>query len=131
MKKALYAIIFVLGAIVGTQLANWIMNGGHLYQKLGINITSAFGKGMIYVFAAILFGFIFIIFIPFFAKIFKRIFEQVSLELNNTTLTQIGLLIGSLIVALILAALLSLPFQNMGLPGWVSSIIIIITKNSN
>ncbi|MCO8193774.1 PIN/TRAM domain-containing protein [Anaerofustis sp. NSJ-163] len=126
MKKALYAIIFVLGAIVGSQLANWIINGGHLYQKLGINITSAFGKGMIYVFAAILFGFIFIIFIPFFAKLFKRIFDQVSIELNNTTLTQIGMLIGSLILALILAALLSLPFQNMGLPGWIASLITII-----
>jgi len=126
MKKALYAVIFLLGAIVGTQLSEGIIKSGHLYQKLGINISSALGKGMIYVLAAILFGFIFVIFIPFFAKIFKRIFAQVRKELNNTTLTQMGLLIGSLILSLILSALLCLPFQNMNLPGWILSIITIL-----
>lgn len=125
MKKALYAFIFVLGALVGTQLGSWIINSGHLYQKLGINITSAFGKGTVYILAAILFGFIFIIFIPFFAKLFKRIFTQVSKELSNTTFTQIGLVVGSLILALILSALLCLPFQSMNLPGWLLSIITI------
>ncbi|EDS71914.1 PIN domain protein [Anaerofustis stercorihominis DSM 17244] len=126
MKKALYALIFVLGAIVGTQLGSWLIDSGHLYQRLGINITSAFGKGTIYVLAAILFGFIFIIFIPFFAKAFRRIFAQISREINNTTFTQIGLVIGSLILALILSALLCLPFQNMNLPGWIVSIITIV-----
>lgn len=126
MKKVLYVLIFILGAIVGFQVGDWLLASGHLAKIIQIKNDSNLSRYTIDILASVLFGFIFIIFIPFFANVFRRIYNSLAKSLNHTTITQIGFVLLSLILALIVAALLSVPFQRMTIPSWITSIITIL-----
>lgn len=126
MKKILYVLIFILGAIVGYQIGDWMITSGNLAKIIEIDKSSNVTRYTIDILAAVLSGFIFIIFIPFFANLFRRVYNALANQLNHTTITQIGFVLLSLILALIVAALLCVPFQRMTLPGWITSIITIL-----
>ena len=126
MKKVLYVLIFILGALVGLEIGGWLLSSGTIEKFVEINSASTASRYTVDILAAVLFGFIFIIFIPFFAKLSKRIYNALANSLNHTTITQIGFVLISLILALVVAALLCVPFQKLAIPSWITSIITIL-----
>lgn len=126
MKKIRTIIIFILGAIVGTQLGSAIINSNILYQKIGLSFKSPFG---VYIFSSmfgILFGFIFIIIIPFAIKLVRLLINDILGDLRNITFAQIIVVIFGFIIGLIVAALMCLLVQGLSLPKWISSTLTIL-----
>lgn len=118
MKKLVYVISYIIGAIIGIQLASWLISSGF--------VNSTIGKGTVYALSCILFGFIFLCFIPIVIKVTKMLFTKINVELKNTTMTQIIMIAFGLLIGLILSALLSLPIQKMNLAAWVTSTLTIV-----
>lgn len=126
MKKITNIIIFILGIIVGSQLGASIIHSNVLYDKIGISLTNPISMYAFDLTLGVLFGFIFIIIIPFFIKVLRIIVNDTLGDLRNITLARIIVISIGIVLGLIIAGLMSLFVNNLSLPNWLASMLNII-----